>query len=225
VAVVQLIQPTVITANPDGTISAAPLGQKETFVEVAPFLWRQFNGHDRIQASVVDGKVTRWSTDSAAPIFVFVRAGGLLGAGLTLPLAMIAMAFLALTAATWPGAAIARWRYRQAFALTGARAAVYRLIRLCAALSLVAVGLWVAVIQLVSETTGAAVSFWLHTAQAVSLLAFGGGAVLALVNLWLVFRARSGISARVFAVLLIPVSGYMLWLALQYHLIGLSGQY
>ena len=224
-ALVQLLQPTVITANRDGTISAAPLGQKETFIEASPFLWRQFNGHDRIQATVEDGRVTRWSTDTAAPIFVFVRPDRLLGAGLAMPLAMAAMVFLALAALTWPGAAIARWRYHQPFALKGLRATVYRLVRLCAVLALVAVVLWAVVIQLVSETTGAAVSVTLHLAQAISLLAFAGGAVLALVNLWLVFRERTGWSARIFAVLLLAASGYMLWIALQYHLIGFSGQY
>jgi len=225
VALVELIDPTVVTANPDGTITAAPLGQKQVFVEVAPFLWRQFNGHDRIQATVVDGRVTRWSSDSAAPIFVFVRAGGLLGAGLAMPLTLAAMAFLALTAATWPGAAVARWRYHQPFALSGARAWVYRLVRLAAALSLAALALWAVVIQLVSATTGAAVSGWLRAAQAVSFLAFAGGAVLALANLWLVFRRPASLSARIFAVLLLAASGFMLWIALTYHLIGFSGEY
>jgi CubicO group peptidase (beta-lactamase class C family) len=225
VALVQLLQPTVVTANPDGTITAAPLGQKETFVEVSPFLWRQFNGHERIQATVAAGRVSRWSSDSAAPIFAFVPAGGLLGAGLALPLAMAAMAFLALTAATWPGAAIARWRYGQSFALSGARAVVYRLVRLCAVLSLVAAGLWATVIELVSATTGDPVGSWLRAAQATSFLAFIGGAALALANLWLVFRERSALSARVFAVLLLAASGFMLWIALQYHLIDLSGEY
>ena len=225
VALVQLLDPTVVTANPDGSISAAPLGQKQTFVEIAPFLWRQFDGKDRIQATVVDGHVTRWSSDSAAPIFVFVRAGGLLGSGLAMPLTLAAMAFLALTAATWPGAAIARWRYRQPFGLGGARAWVYRLVRLAAVLSLVAVALWAVVIQLVSATTGAAVAGWLRAAQAVSFLAFAGGAALALANLWLVFAKPATLTARLFAVLLLAASGFMLWIALQYHLIGLTGEY
>jgi CubicO group peptidase (beta-lactamase class C family) len=225
VALIQLLQPTAVVANPDGTIAAAPLGQKETFVEVSPFVWRQFNGHDRIQAIVEDGRVTRWSSDSAAPIFAYVRAGGLLGAGLALPLAMAALAFLALTAVTWPGAAIARSRYGQSFALVGSRAVVYRLVRLCAVLSLVATGLWAAVIELVSATTGDPVGGWLRAAQATSFVAFLGGALLALANLWLVFRQRSDLSARVFAVLLLAASGFVLWVALQYHLIGLSGEY
>src|SRR6185312_7254313 len=78
-SLVQLIQPNVARANPDGTITAAPIGQPETFVEVSPFLWRQFNGDDRIQATVSGGKVTRWSSDYVAPIFVYDRHGGALG--------------------------------------------------------------------------------------------------------------------------------------------------
>jgi len=81
------------------------------------------------------------------------------------------------------------------------------------------------VIQLVSATTGAAVSGWLRAAQAVSFLAFAGGAVLALANLWLVFRRPASLSARIFAVLLLAASGFMLWIALTYHLIGFSGEY
>jgi len=142
-----------------------------------------------------------------------------------MPLALAAMAFLALTATTWPVAAIARWRYHRSFALSGARAMVYRLVRLCAVLSLVAVTLWTVVIQLVSATTGAAAAGWLRAAQASSLLAFAGGAALALANLWLVLRKPASPTARIFAVLLLAASGYMLWLALQYHLIGFSGQY
>jgi CubicO group peptidase (beta-lactamase class C family) len=224
-ALVQLISSNVVVDNKDGTITAAPLGQSATFVEVSPFVWRQFNGHDRIQATVSGGKVVRWGSDSSAPIWTFVRPGGLAGAGLELPLALGAMGFLAITVAAWPGAAIARRRYGKTFPHTGARALVYRLTRVCAVLAFVAVGLWTAVLQMVSETTGAAVGFMLHLAQLVSLLAFAGGAALALVNLVQVFRQKAGWSARIFAVLLLAAFGFMLWIALTYHLIGFSGEY
>lgn len=224
-SLIGLLSPTVVTANGDGTISAAPIGQRETFVEVSPFLWRQFDGHDRIEAKVSGGRVTRWSSDSAAPIMVYVRPGGLAGAGLELPLTLASMAFLALTAAFWPGAAFARWRYGQAFAYAGARAVVYRLTRVCAVLSVVAVVLWAMVIQLVSATSGAPVGGLLHTAQAASFLAFAVGTLLALGNLWLVFRSPARWSARIFAIVLTAAFGFMLWIALHYHLIGVSGQY
>jgi len=225
VSLIQLIGGNVVTANPDGTITAAPLGQPETFVEISPFLWQQFNGHDRIQATVSGGKVTRWGSDSSAPIWVFVRPGGLADAGLELPLAIAAMGFLALTFVAWPGAAIARWRYGRTFPYAGDRAWVYRLARIAALLALVAVILWTVVLQLVSETTGAAVGAMLHAAQAISFLAFVGGTVIALVNLWLVFSKKATWPARIFAVLLLAAFGYMLWMALHYHLIGLSGEY
>ena len=225
VALVQLIAPNVVTANADGSIEAAPLGQMERWVEEKPFLWRQFNGHDRIQATVVDGKVTRWSSDSAAPIFVYVRSGGLAGAGLELPLAIAAMIFLVATAVSWPWVALARRRYGQAFALTGTRATVYRVARICAVLAPVAVTLWTVVLQLVSDTTGAAVGLLLHLAQLVSLLAFGGGTLAALANLWQTFRSPASWHARLFAVLLLLAFGYMLWIALRFHLIGVSGEY
>ena len=224
-SLVQLISSNVVVANPDGTITAAPLGQSATFVEVSPFVWRQFNGHDRIQATVSGGKVVRWGSDSSAPIWVFVRTGGLAGAGLELPLALAAMGFLAVTVAAWPGAAIARRRYGKTFPHTGARAQVYRLTRVCAVLAFVAVGLWTAVLQMVSETTGAAVGLMLHAAQAVSLLAFAGGAALALANLWLVVSRKADWSARLFAMLLLAAFGFMLWIALTYHLIGVSGEF
>ncbi|HUO11863.1 MAG TPA: serine hydrolase domain-containing protein [Caulobacteraceae bacterium] len=225
VSLIGLISPNVVKANKDGSIEVAPLGQPERFVEVSPFLWRQFNGHDRIEAKVENGKVTRWSSDSAAPIFVYVRPGGLAGTGLELPLAIGAMIFLALTAASWPWAAFARRRYGNTFALSGGRAVLYRVTRLCAVLAPAAIVLWTVVLQLVSETTGAGVDLLLHLAQAVSLVAFGGGVLAAVANLWQVFRGPASWHARLFAIVLLAAFGYMLWIALHYHLIGMSSQY
>ncbi len=224
-SLVQLISSNTVVDNKDGTITATPLGQPERFVEVSPFVWRQFNGHDRIQATVSDGKVTRWGTDSSAPIWVFVRAGGLAGAGLELPLAIAAMGFLALTFVTWPGAAIARWRYGKPFPYAGGRAWIYRLTRVAALLALAAVILWTVVLQLVSETTGAAVGGMLHLAQTISFVGFAGGTAIAFANLWMVWRRKADWSARIFAVLLLAAFAFMLWIAAHYHLIGMSGEY
>lgn len=224
-SLIQLIQLSKVVANPDGTITLAPIGQPETFTEVKPFLWRQVNGHDMVQATAAGGRVTRWSTDVAAPIFVFVRPPGLAATGLELPLAILAMCFLVLTAVTWPGAAIARWRYGATFTYGGGRAWVYRLTRVCAWLAIVAVVLWIIVLQLVSATTGAAVAAMLHAAQVVSFLAFVGGTLAALVNLWLVFSKKATWSTRIFAVLVLLAFAFMLWIAAHYHLIGLSGEY
>ena len=222
---VALLMPTMVTANPDGTISATPVGVKETFVEVQPFLWRQINGHDRLQASVANGVVTRWSTDSAAPIFIFVRPGGLAGSSAQLPLALAALAFLALVALLWPVTAAVRWRYGARYPHAGTRALAYRLVRICAALAVVAIVLWAVVLQQVSATNGAPVATLLHAAQLLALLAFVGGLAAAVWNIVLVVRTPRAWMAKLFAVLVTAAFAYMLYIALAYHLIGFSGQY
>jgi CubicO group peptidase (beta-lactamase class C family) len=225
VSVIGLLQPSMVTANPDGTISARPVGLKETFQEVSPFIWRQVNGHDRLQATVVGGKVTRWSTDEGAPIFVFVRPGGIAGSGLEVPLALAALAVLAAIAVLWPVSAIVRWRYRAAFVYGGSRAWAYRLTRLCAAVGVISIILWFQVLQMVSSTSGAPVEGVLHLAQLLAFLGFAVGLVVALWNLVLAWRTPGAWGAKVFAVLAIAAFGVMLWIALAYHLIGVSGEY
>ena len=222
---VDLISPNVVTANPDGSISAAPEGVMETFVEQTPFLWRQRNGHDRLEGQVKDGKVVRWATDGIAPIMVYQRPHGLAGSGLESPLTLAALALLALTAILWPVVAIVRWRYQKTFAYTGSRAMAYRLLRLCAILGLVAVIMWFEVIEMVSATSGVDINPLLHIAQLTAFLAFAGGLAVAIWNLVLVLRGPSSWFGKLYGVLMLAAFGMMFWIALHYHLIGVSSQY
>lgn len=225
-SIIKLISPTTVTANKDGTISVAPIIFKEIFVETSPFLWQEVHGHDRLEARVKNGKVVAWGTDASSPIWVYVRPNSMLAAmGLAIPAACLALGFIFLTALSWPWTAIARRRYGARFARTGSRAMAYRLVRIGAVLSLAAVGLWLAVVQMVSATAGAPVAFWLHMAQAVSFLAFVGGTLAAIWNLWIVWRNKSPWTARLFAILVLVAFVVMLKLAFGYHLIGLSGEY
>ena len=222
---VDLISPNVVTANPDGSISAAPEGVMETFVEARPFLWRQKNGHDRLEGIVKNGKVVRWATDGIAPIMVYLRPHGLAGAGLELPLTLAALALLALTAILWPVVAIVRRRYQKTFAYAGSRAIAYRVLRVCSILGLAAVVMWYEVIELVSATGGSDVNPLLHLSQLVAFLAFAGGLAVSLWNLALVFRGPSSWFGKLYGLLMVAAFGMMLWIALHYHLIGVGSQY
>lgn len=51
-----------------------PGGSARKWVEIAPFVWRDRDGHDRLAAKLVDGKVVRWSVDSQSPFTMFDRA-------------------------------------------------------------------------------------------------------------------------------------------------------
>jgi CubicO group peptidase (beta-lactamase class C family) len=225
IALVGLIEPTVVTANPDGSITTAPIGLKQTFIEGEPFLWQQLNGHDRLQAVVRDGRVTRWSTDALAPIFVFVRPQGFASTGLEKPLALASMIVLALTAVLWPVAAMIRRHYQRSLVRLGERAWAYRLTRTFAVLAVAAIALWAFVLQQVSSTTGASVEALLHVAQAVSFLGFAGGATAALWNLWLTLSGPGAWFERLLALLQTAAFACMLYVAVAYHLVGVSGQY
>ena len=224
VSLVQLLSPTIIEANPDGTISTAPYGPVKTYVETSPFLWHEVGGHDRLQAIVKNGKVTRWSTDAVAFAFAYEPAGGLAETGFELPLVIAALGLLAVTALAWPFAAASRRYYKVAFPLTGHRALAYRLLRVAAALSLVAVGLWAWIFILLEDAVSDLAGL-VFAAQAVSLLAFGGGLIAALWNVALTFRGSSGWFARLFAIVLAIAFAITLWVALSYHVVGFNSNY
>jgi CubicO group peptidase (beta-lactamase class C family) len=224
ISLIKLIGTNSVTANSDGTISAAPIGLVETFYEVKPFLWQQLDGHDRIQGTVKNGRIERWSSDSVAPILVYERAHGIAGSGLELPLAIASLALLALTVIMWPVAALVRRHYHRAFPYTGRRASAHRLVRIGALLAVAAAGLWAVVFLDVTATNGVGIEFVLHSAQAVSLLAFAGG--LAVAAWHLVISLKEGRwPGKLLAVALVAAFTVMLWISLSYHLIGITGEY
>ncbi len=215
-----LLMQNQVKANPDGSITAQPLYYPARFVEVKPFLWQEVGGHDRIEAIVKDGKVVRWASDGIAPIEIYVRPTGLAGTGLEKPLALASLALLALTALLWPIIAVVRWRYGKSFELKGSRAIAYRTVRLGAVLSLAGIGLWLFDFTQALSTKGANLDLLIHLSQLTCLLGFLGGLAAALWNLSQVLRPGTSWFAKLYGVLLVPAFGFMLWLALTYHLIG-----
>jgi CubicO group peptidase (beta-lactamase class C family) len=224
ISLLKLIGTTTVAANAEGTITTAPTGPAETFFEIKPFLWQQQNGHDRIQGMVKDGKVVRWSSDAAAPIFVFERAGGIAGTGLELPLSVAALVLLSLTAILWPVSALIRRHYRKGPASAAPGALAYRWVRICAVLTVAAIGMWVLAIGEVSATNGHSVAALIHIAQIVSFVAFAGGVAVALWNLLRVLK-DGGWIGKLYAIALAAAFSVMLWISLSYHLIGISGEY
>ena len=57
----------------DSAASRACNGQPRHWVEIAPFVWHDQDGHDRLAAKVVDGKPVRFSFDLLSPFMVFER--------------------------------------------------------------------------------------------------------------------------------------------------------
>src|SRR3546814_9926521 len=85
-------------------------GAPKRWREVAPFLWHEVGGNDRLAAQLVDGKPVRFATDEYAPLVVWERQPWWRSTAVLPPLSQIAFAILLLTLVTIPVQAAVRWR-------------------------------------------------------------------------------------------------------------------
>jgi len=156
---VYLIGQTKIAQAADDTLTVAGTntlgGATKRWREVAPFVWRDLDGHDRMAASVKDGVVTAVWFDETVPAFVLQRVPGARDKNWILPLLGVSLVTLLIAAVSWPVGAMLRRRYGSAFALTGSRAVSYRLVRICAIVDLVFVGGMLATITYIGSKTTA----------------------------------------------------------------------
>ena len=146
-----------ITQAPDGTLSVEGLvdlgGAIKHWREIAPFVWRNVAGHDRLAAKVVNGKVQAVWVDEQVPAFVLQPVPASRNKGWILPLLGTSILTLAIVALSWPLSAFIRSRYRWSFAHDGRRALAYRLVRLIAATDVIFVlGMASTIISTASRT-------------------------------------------------------------------------
>ena len=204
-------------------------GKPIKWVEIAPFVWQDANGHDLLAAKVVDGKVTRFSFGLLGPFEVFLRAEPSRNGAWLTPAFYASLAALALTALLWPITAIVRRRYRARLELLSGELRAYRAGKLGALLMLLAFGAWIgSILAMFSDLnkTTAAFDPVLRFDQIFGFLAFIGGFLLILWNLWTVWRVgHRRWPAKVWSVVL-ALSGFVvLWVAFAFHLISWGVNY
>lgn len=77
-AIASLLGQVKISVGPKGELivpAARDLnGKPAKWVETAPFVWHNADGHGRLAAQVVDGKAVRWSIDGISPFMEIGRA-------------------------------------------------------------------------------------------------------------------------------------------------------
>ena len=223
-SLINMIQPTTITANADGSISTKLLLQPQTFVETRPWLWHEVGGHDQLQAKVVDGRVVTWSTDYLAFAFAYEPLHGLAGAGLEVPLLVVALLLLLASVLVWPIGAAARKWYGAAQLPAAVRAGT-RWTAAAAIAALVAVIAWVALFSVVAAITTPHLDAWVHVVQLLSFVGFAGGWLVAAWNLAQRVRAPGRRGATVWAALQFLAFSMVLWVAFAYHLLNFSAGY
>jgi CubicO group peptidase (beta-lactamase class C family) len=205
-----------------------PNGVVRKWVEIAPFVWRDRDSHERLAAKLVDGKVVRWSVDGASPFVMFDRVPGSLSSGWIMPLLYASLLILLLTFLQWPAAALVRRHYKSPLAAEGRSRIAYRGVRLASGLVLaVLVGWMMAFTTMMGDITylTAAADPMLWTLQIVGLIVFVGAVVIAGWNAWLAFGAKARWTGKLAAIAILLASLIVLYVAFTFGLIDLTVNY
>lgn len=213
-----------ITAHEDGTISTPALvsfesGPPKRWREVAPWVWREVDGEDRLLMKVEDGEVQWFWVDSLPTFWVNLKVPERWSAGLHVPLLGVSTGILLLTVLLWPVAAIVRRRYGRTLQLDGREGLAYRGTRFAALLGVFyMLGWFVAMGADLASTVGA--EPWIRLLQAVGLLT-AAGAALAVWNAWLTLRSGGSNWSKARSVLLALGLLYVVWFSFAFHLISI----
>lgn len=228
-AALGLVAQLKVTSDAKGGLSMPLLkgldGAERRWVEVAPFVWNEVGGHERVAAKVVDGKVVRFSMDGLSPFMVFDRVPASQSNAWLLPALYAALAILALTVLLWPIRAVVRRRYGASLDLSRARLTAFRASRIAAGAILAVLLGWVLVISAVSgniDNLTAKIDVWLWLLQVAGLFAFVGGLAIMIWNAWLAWRAPASWQARAWSLLLVFAAAIPLWIAIVFGLLAFT---
>ncbi len=231
-SILNLLQPTKVVVNEDGTISLPLLtdlnGEPTKWREIAPYRWREVNGKSRLAAEIKDGRVVRFAPEWISPFMYMERSSGAKGVGWLMPATVIALAVLTLTVVFWPVAALLRRRYRKPLPYSGREAKAYRWVRIGALLSLAAIGGWIGSILLMFsklELLTAGMDWLVLTLHVLGTIAVFAGLMLALWHLSVVWKAPKRPLGKIWAIALVFATAVVAWVAIAYHLVGISTNY
>ena len=203
-------------------------GKPRHWVEIAPFVWADQDGHDRAAAQVIDGRPVRFSFDLLSPFMVFERVPWYANSTWLLPLFGAGVTALLLTAVMWPVSALVRRRYQAPLALAPASLRAYRWSRIAAVAVLAGIALWLLIFTLVLKDTNylsGALDPLLWLAQLFGAVAFWGGLALMLWNLKAVWSGQRRWPAKVWSVVLVISVAAVVWVALVFKLLSFGTNY
>ncbi|MBZ9646720.1 beta-lactamase family protein [Sphingobium sp. 3R8] len=208
-------------------VKAAPglAGQPRTWIEIAPFVWRDSMSKTRLAAQVENGKVVRFGLDSSSPYLLFEPAPWYLSSAWLTPALLISLVTLFLTALSWPIVALVRRRYGVQPMLTIAQWRAYRSTRCFAglAIALLVCWLWFSSVLLGDFSSMNGELDWaLIALQVATPLVLTGLFGAALWNAGLTWRRGGGRFAKGWSLVLIVNAVILLWIAIGFHLIGFS---
>ena len=215
-----LLSQSVISANPDGTISVPSEldGQAHIYREVAPQIWRRAGGTQSLALKEIDGVKT--VIDSENPVSVLQQASFLHSAPLNLTVLSLSVLVLLATLVLWPVGAVLRRADRATSAASPQQHRLRHIQRLAVCVDAVYLLAWLLLIQPVLKTDLAiysAANDWLVGLLEVSGLFAIGAAVAGVLAAWRMQKADASRGARIWSVLVALALLGVVW-------IGLIGQ-
>ncbi|MCH8488756.1 MAG: beta-lactamase family protein [Oceanicaulis sp.] len=210
-------QPSV-SMNADHEISLSILtdasGTPLRFREVEPFVWQQVNGAERLSARIGDdGQVEMFSAAFFSPFMMFIPVEWWRNGAVLMPAAGFAGGALLLTVLFWPVRAIARWRFKTPFALSGRQALAYRLSNLGPLATLLHLGGWLwLVMHIMSDLTrlDGRMDGMIVLMQFLSILPVAG-LLIAFWNAFVVWTGGASWFAKLWSVVLVASTLVMIW--------------
>ena len=202
-----------------------PGGRPREWIEIAPFVWRDKFGHDRLAAQVVNGQPVRWSMDFMSPFMMFDRPAAAASLAWLKPSLMVAAAVVLLTFLSAPAGWLARRKYQAAMPLQGRALKAYRATQLFTGLEVLVLGGWTAVVMAMLgdlERATSSIDPWLWLLQIAGVVAFAGAAGVSGWNMKLTLGDGRGKAAKLWSVLLFASTLLMLYTAWRFKLLAMT---
>jgi CubicO group peptidase (beta-lactamase class C family) len=227
-----VISETTVTLNPDNTITASSFvdaaGNPKKWREVGPWQWAQVGGNSRLHAAVNDGKVTAFLSDDLPQILLYTPAPASMNAAWLVPVLIVALVIMLLTALGWPVVALIRRSYGYRAPLIGRALQLHRATRITAWLFVIIAAGWVWIVSSVDsnlEAFNGGMDIWMRVLQLLSLVAIVG-TVLTCWNAYVAIKSPERRWTRyVWAVLVALAALFLVWLIITMKLLTLSLDY
>ncbi|WP_226633886.1 serine hydrolase domain-containing protein [Novosphingobium profundi] len=223
---------TQIAVNEDGTLSVPAIlatnGRPREWVEVAPFVWKDRNGQERLAAQVVDGEVVRWSFDLASPWEVFDRVPAAKSGSWLKPALIAGLTVLLLTFLFWPAAWLVRRRYKADPPLNGNALRACRAARIMAGLCVALMAGWITLFLMILELfpdDPAMFDPWAWVLQIAGAIILVGALPITGWNLYLTWTGQRPWTRKAWSLLVFLSSLTLLYFAAQFGLIAMTVTY
>lgn len=194
------------------------------WIEIAPFVWQDAYGLERLGAKVENGKVVRWSISAVSPFMVWDRVPWARNTAWLMPAFLAGVGIIAITALGWPIGAAIRTFYGATFRLIGSDLILHRLTSGLSWVALGVIGGWMMLVQSIGSGKADFDGYirLLEIASAVGSVSLVACAVFGVFRSW---TAQGAWLGRIWSSLRAAAAVSILWVAVAFHIISFGVNY